>query len=357
MKIENLDRYDNDIFTRPFWVGNMMYHEPIIFFNDEKGVISKGKLLFKPEDIVSIRSSSLEVEYENGKDYFLENGRICIPACSRIPIMNREELFSEKTLFPSRDRKHFYEYLGGKILPKQVAVTYRHHDAWQGPIIKERSDLLPRVTAMLAKGEDVKITFVGDSITANGDTSGSEGIKPFMPKYPDMIEERLRTICTGKITMQNFAIGGTMSRDFFQNETVANNTILSKPDLLVIAYGMNDGGGLGVQPTDFKNMIRRIAKYVCEKNPNCEVIAVSTIIPNTDACWESGNTVACYQEHYEASLLPLEQKGFAVAPMTSVYRYLELKKGFYSLTGNGINHPNDFVVRAYAQTLLTMLGF
>ena len=54
-------------------------------------------------------------------------------------------------------------------------------------------------------------------------------------------------------------------------------------------------------------------------------------------------------------LLELEKEGFAVARMTSIYKYLEDKKNFYSLTGNGINHPNDFVVRAYAQLLFEML--
>lgn len=61
-------------------------------------------------------------------------------------------------------------------------------------------------------------------------------------------------------------------------------------------------------------------------------------------------------DKYESALLSLEETGFAVTRITSIYKYLEENKGFYSLTRNGINHPNDFVVRAYAQTFVTMLA-
>ena len=30
-------------------------------------------------------------------------------------------------------------------------------------------------------------------------------------------------------------------------------------------------------------------------------------------------------------------------------------KSFYDITGNGINHPNDFGHRVYAETLLSLL--
>ena len=118
---------------------------------------------------------------------------------------------------------------------------------------------------------------------------------------------------------------------------------------------MNDGSGWGVNTENFKQNIKKIADYVCESNPECEVIAVSTIVPNTDACWTDGNPIYGYQDKYEEVLLELEKEGLAIAKMTSVYKYLEENKGFYSLTGNGINHPNDFVVRAYAQVLTDML--
>lgn len=350
-----LNAYNNEIYTYPFWQGNTIYHESIMFIT-EKGEAPKAKLLFCPEEIITVRSSDLKTEYKEGRDYILSGNEITVPEGSCIPIINKQELYCEEKSFPSRDKERYYAYLGGsKLLTKQVAVTYHHKDNWQGYVPKFSGELLPRVTKKLTKGENVKITFVGDSITAMGDISGTVGIEPFMPKYPDMLREKLENVCGCEIEMKNFAIGGTVSHDFFANETVCNSAVNSQPDLLVIAYGMNDGSGWGVKPTDFANNIKKIADFVCEKNPECEIIAVSTLVPNTDACWADGNPIYGYQDKYEEELLKMEKQGFAVARMTSVYKYLKEKKDFYSMTGNGINHPNDFVVRAYAQTLFAML--
>ena len=48
--------------------------------------------------------------------------------------------------------------------------------------------------------------------------------------------------------------------------------------------------------------------------------------------------------------------GICVARITSIYNYLEEIKGFLALSATGFNHPNDFTVRTYAQTILKMLG-
>ena len=41
--------------------------------------------------------------------------------------------------------------------------------------------------------------------------------------------------------------------------------------------------------------------------------------------------------------------------MTSMWDALLKRKSFYDLTGNGVNHPNDFGHMVYAQTLLALL--
>jgi hypothetical protein len=39
--------------------------------------------------------------------------------------------------------------------------------------------------------------------------------------------------------------------------------------------------------------------------------------------------------------------------MTAVHGSLLSKKSYADMTGNNINHPNDYLARVYAQTLLT----
>ena len=50
-------------------------------------------------------------------------------------------------------------------------------------------------------------------------------------------------------------------------------------------------------------------------------------------------------------------QGVAVAPVNEGFRTLEKRgKTYWELTGNCINHPNDFSIRIYAQTLLAAMG-
>mgnify|MGYP000203112808 FL=1 len=70
------------------------------------------------------------------------------------------------------------------------------------------------------------------------------------------------------------------------------------------------------------------------------------MLPNPLVKMTSGN-----QAEFEAAMLKLESQGVAVAPITTMFRYLMSRKEYADMTGNNVNHPNDFVARLYAQTL------
>ena len=48
--------------------------------------------------------------------------------------------------------------------------------------------------------------------------------------------------------------------------------------------------------------------------------------------------------------------GVALADATAVWERLLRHKHDFDLTGNGLNHPNDFGHRLYAQTVLAVIG-
>ena len=63
-------------------------------------------------------------------------------------------------------------------------------------------------------------------------------------------------------------------------------------------------------------------------------------------------------------MYPLAEKiqergiGCAVAPMTSVSKYIHQQKRYRDTTGNNVNHPSDFLARAYAQVIYqTVFGY
>ena len=85
--------------------------------------------------------------------------------------------------------------------------------------------------------------------------------------------------------------------------------------------------------------------------PEAEIILVATMLGNKD--W-----VALKQElfpQYRDALASLCEPGIALADMTSVWAEMLRHKQDWDLTGNGVNHPNDFGHRIYAQVLSAML--
>ena len=46
----------------------------------------------------------------------------------------------------------------------------------------------------------------------------------------------------------------------------------------------------------------------------------------------------------------------AVADVTTIWSWLVARKRYLDLSGNGVNHPNDFGHRVYAETILALFG-
>lgn len=124
------------------------------------------------------------------------------------------------------------------------------------------------------------------------------------------------------------------------------------PDLVVLAFGMNN---LQDAPDKFKDEITEIIHKIRSNKPECEFLLVSPMIPNEKIICLRDNKLA---EH-EKALYQLQKsmKGIAVAPVNTVFQEIYRKgKHNFDINGNGINHPNDYSVRIYAQTVLKTLG-
>ena len=88
------------------------------------------------------------------------------------------------------------------------------------------------------------------------------------------------------------------------------------------------------------------------QNPDAEFILVSSIVGNP-AAGNVGMTIPQLREGiYE---LAQEYTGVAVADMTSIHSQLLEKKKYLDMTGNNINHINDYLGRWYAQILSALL--
>jgi acyl-CoA thioesterase I len=120
-------------------------------------------------------------------------------------------------------------------------------------------------------------------------------------------------------------------------------------DLVLIAYGMNDVGGRN--PDKYKAAISTMLRRIKEANPATEVILVASMIGNPD--WAA--TPPEMFPKYRDALASLEGPGVALADMTAIWQKLLERKRYLDMTGNGVNHPNDYGHRVYVQVLLALL--
>ena len=174
-------------------------------------------------------------------------------------------------------------------------------------------------------------------------------IPPYMPAFDRMICEYLTRKYSSGIQRINTAEGGMDTRwgvDHFDERVLAYD-----PDCLFIAFGMNDPmTPFGEYRTMVKEMIERMHAH----DDRTEIMLISPMLPNDEADenWYA-NQIYFYRE-----LLGLEKDyGYvATADVTSMHRQLlSAGKRYRDMTANNINHPNDFLIRLYAQVILTTL--
>src|SRR5262249_45570825 len=115
------------------------------------------------------------------------------------------------------------------------------------------------------------------------------------------------------------------------------------------AYGMNDVGYASA--THFSGCIERMMQQIRQAVPAVEFVLVAPMLPHPE--WDY--PVPGRIEEYRDGLAQLCGKGVVLADVTSLWSALLARKSTYDLSGNGINHPNDFGHRLYAQTILALL--
>jgi acyl-CoA thioesterase-1 len=342
--------------AQPFWKSPVMVGESLLFVK-RGGKPATGQLIFTPTKILAVRSSSGATTYEAGKDYQFTPGSrvITIPAGSAIPVTAAKQLTptlgSQPFDLKRRDGKgdilfgEGHEYAG-----MQVEVTYEHEQGdWKpAPPVFAKVEL-PVVLKKLQDGEPVSIVFFGDSITVGGNASKFTNVAPFQPAYPELTIRNLERAYKSKIIYKNFSVGG-MAADYGLKNIA--KVVAEKPDLVVLAWGMNDSSGKTPRPTsDFINDIAGQIEAIVKQKPDTEFILVSSMLPNADCYWANPQALLGYRDVMRKHA----GQGTVVADLTSVWEELLKTKSYLDITGNGINHPNDFGHRLYADVLSALL--
>ncbi len=342
----------NDSSLDPFWTTKTMKGESLLFVSPANGQPATAQLLFTPAAMPQLQSATEEITYEPGRDFVWEarSRTISIPAGSRVSVMTDAELYpprGSQKHGTCRDRECDLLFGGAmEFHHKQSVATYRHErDDWHTPETLREMQPLSNLSKRLGEGkkEDaIRIVLLGDSISAGANASGRYDTPPGNPGYGPLLAEEIGRHYGVSQAFTNLSVGGMGSSWGLEQ---MDKVVAAHPDLLVIAFGMNDASAK-VSPHEFGGIIQEHLVKLHRDSPQSDCLLIATMTGNPQ--W-TGTDMEAYPK-YRDELLALRRPGVVVADVTSVWLNMLSRKKYVDLTGNGLNHPNDFGHRVYAQT-------
>jgi len=341
----------------PVWDTDVMWEESLLMVKDENGV-AKAPLLYEPKEILAVTNAAGTIAYEEGMDWEWKDGAFYLTPGSRIFSFTQEELYPDEGIpgnsFAKPDGYILFSE-GHFFHDRQIAVTYRcEKGGWKGIVPEYAGEQLPDTVRKLKEGAPLKVLLYGDSISAGANASGIMGTEPYQPFYGELFCRELERRTGSSVQLINPSVGGMDS--IWGAENVDKLVNAHEVDLLLVAFGMNDG-----QKTveAFTEYIRRIVQGAMRKQKHMEVILIATSTPNPILTDERakfwGNQKIFKEGLYRLAEELSDQVGIAVADITDMQGFLHSRKRFIDTTGNHVNHPNDFFHRCYAQFLAGML--
>ena len=107
----------------------------------------------------------------------------------------------------------------------------------------------------------------------------------------------------------------------------------------MLGFGMNS---MQESAEDYRRAILSIIRTIRKECHDCEFVLVSPMIPNPEIKGFQNNQLPAQQGVLYQIAAELE--GVCIAPVHSVFREMTARgKHYLELTGNCINHPNDFL--------------
>ena len=329
--------------------------EPLLFTGETRAAAS-AQLLRVPSAPPRISSANGTMEFEAGRDFAWQAGSrtVTLTADSRIPFKTSAELHPPANAPNSYKQQRGTEqwmFFGphGLMHSLQCVANYASADEWKMPQpAAAPEEQLGKLRAKLRAKQPVKLVMLGDSISTEADASALAKVWPFQTGYPSLVAERMESQTGAKVTLANLAVGGM---DSAWGVTRVADVIKEKPDVLLLAFGMNDASGRR-KPEEFASLTKQMADPVRAALPDCTVILVTSMTANSEWVHAAPELYPLYA----AALAKLTGPGVACADVTAAWSAVEARKKHMDITGNGLNHPNDFGHRLYADTIMAVLG-
>jgi acyl-CoA thioesterase I len=312
-----------------------MYDESVFFIGAE-GASSTASLLFAPARVLSFHDARRETTYEEGKDYELrrdERTVVRLPG-SRMPCTPAED--AARLICTDDDTFH----------RRQVEVTYTHAGGWAGLMPQCDDEVVPGTIRRLRAAEPVRVALTGDSISEGYNASGFLRLPPYQAAYGALVAAGLEQAYGSPIELHNFAVAGWTSDHGLAD---VERVVSANPQLVIVAYGMNDASYAA--PAELAGNVSALIDQVRRSSTDAEFVIVSPMLPNPQADPRVMPRFPAYRD----ALAQLSGRGVVLADLTTLWTQLLARKAYCDVTGNGLNHPNDFGHRLYAQVILALL--
>ncbi len=358
--------YELKEYLHPVWMGKQVFRETFTMIS-ENGICS-APFLYHPEDIIKVESYDGRIQYQEGKDWYVEDDKLVIPSGSQIQttgwegiyFSNREEAEQERKKLPpdfglppiaTNDGRYIKLFAIGHpwiIYDWQIAVTYTTKEAWEGYHPVPSIQQLPKLYQKLQQKKPVKLVLYGDSISYGFDCTGIYQLQPKQPIWAELIRDSMAARYDTEVTLMNASSSGQDSDWALKH--IEELVIPEKPDLVILGFGMNDR----CPGTEYRTKTALLRDKIQEMLPDTEFILMATSLPNTLLNTEPLNFCA-YQDQYSEALKPLCGLGCVLADIQEIQRIIMQRKRYIDLAGNNINHPNDYFARVHAQIIDTLL--
>jgi lysophospholipase L1-like esterase len=333
---------------------NLMQRESVVFCSDLQP--RSAQLLFPPVEIQSVKRADGSKVFTQGVDYTVStDGLILLTTNSAIPVLTYYTNVTDATYYRFVDTNGAAFYSPGgnyKHSAFDVVVTYTYTNGSLGEL--EAGAWETSLTAAMDKlrvGQPLNVTFFGDSITAGAQASSlAPAVEPFAPAYPSKVVAGLKArFGYDQINYANKAVGGKMTDWGLQQ---IQQVIDTAPDLVVLAFGMNDGSQNKDTELWYKPNTKGMIDALRMANSNVSIILVAEFSPNPEQ--ENANYERRAQNRAALFDLYSTYGNMAFVDVGAVSRQLAARKKFQDFSGNNLNHPNDFLHAVYADLIMNV---
>jgi acyl-CoA thioesterase-1 len=347
-----------------------MTREPILFIKKDNKLTAN--LLFSPLNIIKmelwddkqasgyrdiLKIVSTLLKYDDNT----LNIDIAVLKVIQIPYVEEKEFLKEPNSpnsYPqTADKTHWLLFSENGMFHKyQILITYEHnHD-------NEYSGPRNHIANSIKSNKTIDLFVFGDSISAGANSSFLMKLKPLIPPYADLLAQNLQSKFPSKtINMINKSVGGMSSiwgKKVIQSqiESIKKENPEFNFDINILAWGANDSGGK-CKPKQFVKNNEYQIRSILQVNSKAQFILVSSSLPNPLWANTHYDLLFKYRELHLKRTANVKKWGShtIIADISQLWQDMLKIKNYYDLTGNGINHPNDFGHKIYADYLISLL--